>query len=646
MGDKCCGHKKAQKPNNLPVRAIVLLALGLILIIPACEAFLMSGWLGVVFWWGLSAFLVAVIHKDFASNQLYTLGMTGVVLYMLATPLMPALWLLPAVASGLLLMLGLLCFNPEYFSKESRQAVWYQFPSTERVVLLFVILHWGMSLAHFLPLPLLVYPCVIHDGLIALGLFAITQWVKQSMHSHHHTVSDDDEWVTVNGKKTSISELKKGDIFTIDKQKISFPMDLEVQGKSVNYIPRLEEEIKECLPHGIVPATDYVETGTFKCLDDYRPIDERSQSIDDRALSVFMMLALSIAAVAGLWMGWSSASLAIGIQQFCLNLLVACPCVFLIVKPITIAQFKNAVSSLKGMVFRQIPTVSHVHFAVIDRTNTLYFRKEGHEQYQLHDDAKSMLKDLKEAGITIYIASGHSDLDNPKLYQANLTLCNEELDGLVKEIKFKQTEENKQEIVQNLQLYGQPEKPQYPWISRLSRCFIPYKVMFLGEGENDLKAMQQADFSIAVERNIKLDKVASWTWKREPGGALAKIPGLLSGLKQVGRKQIALYTVALLSIVTMLVLVNGGFAFLAGFALPSTWVCMASYASCTLLLAALVMTSQPVIGIVDDAHQNSRHCGGQGRGNSPSRKKYPSHAECCFSTACEAGSQQNRTSSQ
>jgi hypothetical protein len=609
MGHACCDKKKHYS-HGLVVRASMLLALGLVLIIPACEAFLLSGWIGLIFWWGLSAFLIAVIYQDFADNQLYALGMTGIVLYLLAIPLMPALWVLPVMVSGLLLMLGLLCFNPQYFSGKEPQVSWWAFPTTERVVLLFVILHWSLSLAHFLPLPLLVYPFVLHDGLIALGLFSLTQWIKQAMQRHHHAHQDDmmvtllqDDGSTI--IKAALSSLKRGDMVRISSS-LYLPIATTVVRETAMIRDEGTEGVSEKQVGDILRANIWINSGTVSCNADYPAMVETAQGVEDRALSLFMMAALGVAAIAGLWFGWSSASLAIGIQQFCLNLLVACPCVFLVVKPVTMSKFSAGVSSLAGFSIRQIPTLSRIDFMVVDRTNTTYFPAENTTEYQLHPDAKSMLEGFQKQGATNFIISGHELKDKAK-EKWRLEQCKADLSGVVEKVHFGY-EGKKHEVVRNLQLYGQIDEPTNPWVTRLKRGFMPYTVGVIGDSKNDGEAMKKADFSVGIGKNVDVQQVANCHMV-EP--LLSALPDLFQSVKHMGFIQKIFYAAALCSILTLLVLANGGFAYIAGFALPSTWICLASYATCTIFLAALLNTPQKIdlsVGKGCDTACSS-HCG-------------------------------------
>lgn len=597
--DACCQPKKPLS-YSLVLRASVLLALGVVLIIPVCEAFLLSGWVGLIFWWGLSALLVAIIHLDFPDNKFYAAGMTGIVLYLLTIPLMPPLWVLPVMVSGLLCMLALLCFNPQNFSEKNSPASWWKFPTTERVVLLFVILHWGLSLANFLPLPLLAYPFVIHDGLIALGLFSLAQWIKQSMGGAHHTHQDNLTVTLKDDTKKPLSELKKGDVVNI-VEPLYMPIATTVASDSATIINedaegKVDKKRKDELESNIT-----ILSGMVCCNEDYPRGTEMAQGVDDRALSIFMMAALGIAAIAGLWFGWSGASLAIGIQQFCLNLLVACPCVFLVVKPVTMSKFSAGVSSLPGFSIRQIPTLSRIDFMVVDRTNTTYYPAENTTDYQLHSDAKSMLAGLQEQGATNFIISGHEQKDKD-LQEKRRVSCQSELKGVIAEVRFA-CGEKKAAIVQNLQWYGQLDKPDNPWMKRLSRCFIPYTVGVIGDSKNDIDAMKQADFSVGVGPNLNVQQVANCHMRE---ALLKQIPNLLKAVKHMGFVQQTFYAMALFTIVSLLVLANGGFAYIAGFTLPSTWICLASYATCIIFSAALINTPHKAVGPV--GADCSSHC--------------------------------------
>ena len=119
--------------------------------------------------------------------------------------------------------------------------------------------------------------------------------------------------------------------------------------------------------------------------------------------------------------------------------------------------------------------------------------------------------------------------------------------------------------------------------------------------------MKQADFSVGVGKNPNVQQVANChiessslkhipELKRIP--ELKHIPDLLKAVKHMGFVQQTFYAMALFTIVSLLVLANGGFAYIAGFTLPSTWICLASYATCIIFSAALINTPHKAVGPV------------------------------------------------
>lgn len=194
-----------------------------------------------------------------------------------------------------------------------------------------------------------------------------------------------------------------------------------------------------------------------------------------------------------------------GLGVFCSNIAISCPCIFLISKPIILSKFLKALKKYcKHVEFLKIPSRGIPKYAVIDRTHTLYTEnpEDRNGSYILAPGARNLLSFLKnELGCTIIILSGHGEDNEEHLRDCKQELCEfVDRENIIFHKRYHdRNRQAKQEVIINLQEYGMitppPKGTRQQWIQN---C-----VAMIGDGDNDTKALEQADIGICVSSSAR-----------------------------------------------------------------------------------------------------------------------------------------------
>lgn len=641
MSASCCSsHNRYTK--NLLWRAGSLLALGALLFIPALEDLLSVGAPGLAFFAASSALLIESIRWDFPSKKYSCLCFAISFCAALFAPfvrssLVANLLIGQSIAtiSGILFVSYPACVNRlsqllgfNVVTANHKKPPILNYPTSESTLLLFAVLNWGLTLASFLSPVKALYRNALHDALLILGITSMSSWVKQRTqtklvaHNHGQMITIIDEHKQE--KSIPASALRKG-MYVVIKQSTLIPVAVEAADDTC-LITQNHAEKRVCVQNKApIEANTIIHRGTLLCKEDYHSIDhkvQRQQNEDsDALLSSFMVFSLVAAFTTGLRQGLLLQSFTAGIERFCLNLMAACPCVFMVSKPIIQSKFLSWLQKNSAIAFNRMPTCKKPNILVFDRTHTLYDEnpEDPDGPYIIKPSVKDMLRDLKNQGITLYILSGHGTGN----HIGNLAACKAELQGIIsdKRIRFHkkyhdaQTAEKK-EVISNLQLYGSFDAPEH-YLSRifcyLKRLFRPNIVGMIGDGSNDSAAIEQAHFSVCVGKsrdsfNNQALRASHFCCAQNDLPDLASLVNIFGNMqKNVGRFTIAALTYNL----CMMLCVNGLFTFFTGLAFSSVTACVGVSFSCVTLglLASLTAITPPTKSIkqplCDDACHNT-----------------------------------------
>ncbi|MEE3002878.1 MAG: HAD family hydrolase [Pseudomonadota bacterium] len=588
------------------------------------------------------------LREDFSVDMRYSLGLIFAISMALFAPFYQThlLSMFSIVAAIVLCFTQMfLKFKPIKLSSNEAISLYdlFEFPSSEKVIILFVILNWQISLFSFFPLAAFSYPFVVHDILLVVGLFILTNWIKQSMQTSDLPHNHMSKFVTVVGKdgnyKEQISNLKKNMRIEINQETI-----LPVACKTLTAcrIGSTQSESQEWIRAGTTVSSNTVFfSGSVNCQNDFEQVTHNFQSKNtessDRFLSIFMIATLLIAISSGLWFGYVAGSVVVGLQSFCLNLIVSCPCVFLIAKPLINTKFLDWLTTNSLFQFNKMPNVGKPNILVFDRTHTLYERDPNNKDgpFILNKGIYDMLKSLKNDDVQCYILSGHGTGG----WENNLKRCKNDLIEAIdpKNIIFHSqfhdpNEGRKRDVIKNLQFYGSLNKPKTPWEQfscRLQRFFTPNIVGMIGDGDNDVAAMRQADVSVCVAKekssyNSDVLKTANFCVEQKD---LSTLPDMINALGNSNSTSKLCIKAAFISNIVLLALVNGLSSYLFGIHISASLACSISFVFCTLLLLATscYKVSVPERKIASDipcCNSNSLCC---------DDKKLVCHLSCCKS---------------
>ena len=645
MAEACCA-KHSTNLSQLKNRAILLLTLGCILLVPAFESVLATGLAGSIFFVCASLLIGQSIRKDFTDEIGYSLTMAVSICLALATPfaqnfyylamINPSFFIAQCIVSCFLLLFvrwenikKLAVFHQATEKQKTPQPkqtnAIFHFPSVDKIMLLFVIVSWTTSLASFIPPFNLLYSNVLHDALLVLGISNISAWIKQRMqsgalaHNHQIQVSVIDRHTNEN-KLVYLSELKKGMQVTIT-QDLLLPLACSAIDNCTITHDSAEERVN--IKDGtLITANTVIHNGIVECQKDYKKTNHATandQTEDpDKRMTGMLMIALATAVASGLWHGLTLSSFAVGLQFFCLNLIVSCPCIFLLAKPILNNKFLNWLDNYSPIKFAKMPNCGQPDIIVFDRTHTLYEEdpKNPNGGYIINAKSKNLLRKLKKNGVKCYILSGHGT----EKWEEHLADCKKELEGIVdpKNIIFDKKYHHdlraKEKVIQNLQLYGMVDAPRSQiasWYFTIKNWFTRNHVGMIGDGCNDMYAMQKADFTMGVSRvsnnyNNNILKEANFYVEQKNLWHLEK---LLSTLQKTNQYYNFFTNTAIVYNLTMLTLVNGLYFSLFGMAFPATTACLGISIFCvSLLFTASLIKIGPKNSSTQQIHKHTHTC--------------------------------------
>lgn len=606
---QCCESKRSYT-DDLFFRSVLLLIVGMLPIIPYVEALLSIGFGTHAYFIFATLTLGYTIYKDHKDLLTYCMALLAFVSAIVFLPQITNVYLVYAIAASLLPSAILLLCTTEKFwlqmglteqnndSEKYALSELFEFPPVQKILFLFVMLNWSMSLSGLITPVSLGCSLAIHDALLVVGFYNLTGWLQHQIRSHvlaHNHMKKVSVFIDGKWSEININGLKSGHVV-----KIVDDTKMPVASKAQSDCQILKDEKIVDLPEGsVIKAHQTILSGEIVCSEDYKPYQDTlsNNSSDDRnfALNLFLSVSFIAALASGFVHGLAAGSLVIGLQAFSLSTIVTCPCVFLAVNIIMqskVAEYLSAHTNLN--IVRPFALISP-DIVVFDRTNTLYLRDEVNPNgdFKLSENGKALIKKLTSKNIQLAILSGH----HTEGWADHLEKCKGELGNYIEEelIRFGEQyhgdQSQKSHVIRNLQLYGKMDAPT-TFIAKMQRRFeMGFRsnvVAMIGDDVNDSAAMKMADLSLCVsksEGNIDDHAVGSASFYTEQAN-LTDFAELVNIVKKVQGPYMSTLATAVATTCALLLMVNNVLPLSWGLILSPTTACMLTFSSCLIFTAS------------------------------------------------------------
>ncbi len=535
MSDFCCeNHKIAEQDRrSLLLRNLALFLVGVALHFHEIEMFFLYSVYSPVFFVVMSLMLAHVVLKDFNHVSVLNLFKTHMLPKILALYFFGSVF---QISYFIPIFLFILHDAKDYLvdlkNKIGDESPFANFesimkfdwvPSMDLIVLLSAFVTWGSSaMIIFNPL-MLRGEILLHDTFLTLGIYNLGRWIRAGWQNHkllhNHTSTVVLKEADGKTREIALDSLRKNDHIVVkSKHGILVPVSLKAVGGTVTYFHAAGEKIVT-MPSAQAPELESYHTvysGEFICQSDYisnsEPeyiaVKEQNASRGEWGVRLFLLvmylyafgMSASVAAASGF---------VAGVERLCLSLMVACPCVYLVIKPAIQHRISSLSSSLGILMHTTVLPLVHTRQTVVfDRTGTLFHPNPNNLSgaYIISDRCKEMIKNLVAQGIEVKILSGHSTDNWKEHYDA--TCADLEKLGVKnpqQNVIFDSTlhGENslKYQYIQKLRKYGSFQEPS-SFLTK-SRCFIERfmfsrSIIMVGDDLNDMKAMEEADIAITV----------------------------------------------------------------------------------------------------------------------------------------------------
>lgn len=466
MGSKefnssCC-QREIKDRDALRNRSVLSIAFGFLLMIPKIEAIFLHGFLAPIIVPAMFLFLAYFLYQDYREHLLtFVLASSGFFLLLYG-----ALFFSLSAASLLgLVLLGFSLAGGVFFRMEKLKEGLLKI-NVDRVIVLMSALCVLISSMHVLGLMGHIGHFMLHEAFLSIGAVNYSAYLQSAYKSHLYQHAVGPFYNKNIGDKVRIDDI------TISPHSVRPTGDAKImQGETV---------VTASLGPVLAPGT-ILKSGEFQItamaenlsVNDYRENEQRVQ--------MFFLGLIGVSALVSGIQGWMAYSMFKAVQQFILNISVLCPCVFLVSKPVLIQSLFNSFRE-KEVNCNIAPSISSIDAVVFDRTHTLYHPSHSSSDFMLHGEAKNLLKRLKAAGKDLYILSGHAT-DG---WEKHLASCKEEFKGTI----------SSDNVIFDQKFHDSDGQAKAQWIKELQAK--GKKVCMIGDGQNDIKALQQADLSIAI----------------------------------------------------------------------------------------------------------------------------------------------------
>lgn len=539
MGSKefnssCC-QRQIKDRDALRNRSVLSIAFGFLLMIPKIEAIFLHGFLAPIIVPAMFLFLAYFLYQDYREHLLtFVLASSGFFLLLYGA----LFFSLPAASLLGLVLLGFSLAGGVFFRMEKLKEGLLKI-NVDRVIVLMSALCVLISSMHVLGLMGHIGHFMLHEAFLSIGAVNYSAYLQSAYKGHHyqHAVGP------FYNKKT-------GDIVEINDITIS-PHFVRPTGDDAKIMQG--EAVASITSTWLLPPGTILKSGDFKIIVMPKNLSVNDYRENEQRVQMFFLGLIGVSALVSGIQGWMAYSMFKAVQQFILNISVLCPCVFLVSKPVLIQSLFNSFRE-KKVNCNIAPSISSIDAVVFDRTHTLYHPSDSSSDFMLHCEAKNLLKRLKDAPKELYILSGHAT-DG---WKKHLESCKKEFEGTI-------PPEN---VIFDQKFHDSDGQAKAQWIKELQAK--GKKVCMIGDGQNDIKALQQADLSIAIHfgKGGAVSGVLQHANYSITKDQLGMVDQIIEQSTQVVKWINRFSWAAILYHLLILSLVNGGFFLLFASSLP------------------------------------------------------------------------------
>ena len=548
MGLSCCDHhiKDTAAKKSLFRRNVSLLALGLFLQIHVVEHFLFLGPLAIPVFFLISAIMAYVIYSDFNHLREASLIRNKIPVFVIFLCFFNVFMNFSYSQSLLLALLYPISLNvclnvikSIYDYSQGNRHFLINFrairdslvdfvslqwlPSLDIIVLFSALSTWSVSA--FMLMSGVPGDLMLHDALVQIGVYNLGRWLRSHWESpdmfHNHQgsivrIRVGDEYLGA-----PVSSLKRGQTFKIDsKDGIIIPCHFKSLSKDCEILDTHSETRVVCKPDEKFILGTVAFSGEFYCESSYqnnatsenKAAKQNHSEKSEWGIRLFLFLLYAVGIISSGYT-FMTAGIILGIEKLCLVLMVACPCVYLVIKP-AIQNKIHKISDELGifMYTKSLPLLFSKPIIVFDRTNTLWHKDTSNDRddapFVISERSKNMLKSLVKQGYKVCILSGHatgdweSHLNHARKELADLGVDDVE-NNVIFDSKYHGENSEKWKVIRNLKRYGTMEKPSSmikSCLQYLSSFYYPRSVWMVGDDINDVRAIKEATVATAIGR--------------------------------------------------------------------------------------------------------------------------------------------------
>lgn len=556
MKNQCCSAKQQQNKESRPLwPGLTALVAGVLMLISHHFSplhWMLHSWAGSMFCFLFcTVSLIVSLKSDLKdhSRLAFSLALSSVlVLVASQVGVVSFVWGLNLLALGL--------FVQAFFLKPDGS--WKASFSIESSIVVSSVLAWVCSVAGLFFSAHFPFGVFFHDSLLAVGAYQVGNYFRDMYRDQLMNSGDGYPRVMIEGQERDCLQLKSGQAFIpkSPNKPLLFPFPITAT-EFFGFVNSDAEESREKKENAsfTIPAHTFFtySKGTLEVKES--PVQPNRAKKEEPQNFLFFIMMVSLAS--GAFAAWQSASVLAGFSQFAISIMGACPCVFVFSRPII------GIRAMRCAAEKGVPVNSDEIFKepidtfVFDRTNTLYHPPVLGADYQLSVSGSDLVKGLKDRG-HVMVLSGHEGVSAEDRRRA----CARELNIPLENILFGCKEKRKQ--LDHIKSHG-------VFLGQIARG-SSFRVMYVGDGENDINALDIADVAVAVGANTQVQGASHLRIDKDK---IHKLLDLVDIIDQTAPWMKGLTAAAYAYNLIMLMMVNGLSVYLFAVPIQASVACLA-----------------------------------------------------------------------
>ena len=559
MQNQCCSAKQQQNKESRPLwPGLTALVAGVLMLISHHFSplhWMLHSWAGSMFCFLFcTVSLIVSLKTDLKdhSRLAFSLALSSVlVLVASQVGVVSFVWGLNLLALGL--------FVQAFFLKPDGS--WKASFSIESSIVVSSVLAWVCSVAGLFFSAHFPFGVFFHDSLLAVGAYQVGNYFRDKYRDQLMGSGDGYPRVMIQGQERDCLQLKLGDDFMLKDyskdKKCFFPFPIAAREFSGSVISDGSESWREYNNASVtIPAHTFFtySKGTLKVQES--PVQPNRAKKEEPQNFLFFIMMVSLAS--GAFAAWQSASVLAGFSQFAISIMGACPCVFVFSRPIIGIRAMRCAAEKGVRVHSDEIFKEPIDTFVFDRTNTLYHPSELGADYQLSGSGSTLVGGLKSRKRHVMVLSGHEGVSAEDRRRA----CARELNIPLENILFGCKEKRKQ--LDHIKSHG-------VFLGQIARG-SSFRVMYVGDGENDINALDIADVAVAVGANTQVQGASHLRIDKDK---IHKLLDLVDIIDQTAPWMKGLTAAAYAYNLIMLMMVNGLSVYLFAVPIQASVACLA-----------------------------------------------------------------------